>query len=166
MTAEATPFFTRHGHQIIPAADALIKPRRGVFVLARAGDAVVLALQSFANGFWEMPGGGVEAGENPDDAMRREWAEETGIDIAPLKPTGQTYTHTRGYYAEDVNEFWVYDQTFHLCDYDARVDANKSWINPEGDETAWFPVTALAGIKINRAHWLAFRNLMPELQGA
>lgn len=166
--SSSTPFFSRHGHQMIPAADAFIKPRRGVFALARAatqsGDAVLLVLQSFANGFWEMPGGGIDEGESPDDAIRREWAEETGIDVTPLHATGREYNHTRGYYAEDVNEFWVYNQTFRLCRYDAPVKVAQSWINPEGDEAAWFPVPALPAMKINRAHWLAFQNLLPELQ--
>lgn len=163
MNAAATLFYSRHGHQMIPAADAVIKPRHGVFALARSGDVVLLVLQSFANGFWEMPGGGMEEGEQQDDAIRREWAEETGIDFAPLRATGQEYYHTRGYYAEDVNEFWVYDQTFYLYDYDAPVTTGTTWLNSEGDQAAWFPVSALPQMKINRAHWLAFCDLLPEL---
>jgi 8-oxo-dGTP diphosphatase len=33
------------------------------------------------NGFWEFPGGGVEWGEHPDEAVVREVKEETGIEI-------------------------------------------------------------------------------------
>ena len=36
----------------------------------------------WAPGWWEVPGGGVRAGETSADAIRREVFEETGIDLA------------------------------------------------------------------------------------
>jgi 8-oxo-dGTP diphosphatase len=34
---------------------------------------------------WHIPGGGVDAGENKEDALKREIMEETGIDISGYK---------------------------------------------------------------------------------
>lgn len=42
-------------------------------------------------GFWELPGGGLEYGETPHQALIRELKEETNLDIKIIKPV---YTFT------------------------------------------------------------------------
>jgi 8-oxo-dGTP diphosphatase len=44
---------------------------------------------------WEFPGGKVEAGEKPEDALQRELHEELGITIESLRPLPR-FTHDYG----------------------------------------------------------------------
>jgi len=45
-------------------------------------DRVLIAAEYVGQVFcWKFPGGGVEAGESVDEALRREWREETGLEI-------------------------------------------------------------------------------------
>jgi 8-oxo-dGTP diphosphatase len=63
-----------------------VKIRRvGAYGLCRDPEGrVLLARNSAASefpGLWGLPGGGVEQGEHPDDAVVREFAEETGLSV-------------------------------------------------------------------------------------
>ena len=42
--------------------------------------------KKWAAGWWEVPGGGVRAGETPAQAVRREVREEVGIDVSAYDP--------------------------------------------------------------------------------
>lgn len=58
--------------------------RLGVYALAMYRDNVILIRKSRGpyTGRWDLPGGGVEFGESPLDALVREVQEETGLSFA------------------------------------------------------------------------------------
>ena len=59
---------------------------RGTMVAVLDGRRVLMVRHTYGDrARWELPGGGMHAGEEPADAARREVAEEVGIDVA-LRP--------------------------------------------------------------------------------
>ena len=62
----------------VPGAEAVCRYERGRVLLGRrAGDP--------AAGLWDLPGGFVEEGEHPVEALRREVREETGLELEGLR---------------------------------------------------------------------------------
>ncbi len=59
---------------------ALIADRDGRFLLTRRA-----MNKKWAPGAWEIPGGGVDAGETTETAMVREAMEETGLDLSDCR---------------------------------------------------------------------------------
>jgi 8-oxo-dGTP diphosphatase len=58
---------------IIVVAGVLIEPRGVLLSRRKAG--------THLEGLWEFPGGKVEPGEDPRDALRRELREELGVEV-------------------------------------------------------------------------------------
>lgn len=70
--------------------------RIAAYALVRRGSAVLLTRLSgraHHTGFWTLPGGGVDHGERPADALAREVAEECGVDceVGPLLDVHDTH---------------------------------------------------------------------------
>ena len=65
------------------AARETYRPCVGIVLINEAGR-IFLAHRSDAAGAWQMPQGGIDAGETPRDAALRELKEETGTDNAAL----------------------------------------------------------------------------------
>ena len=77
--------------------------------------------KSWAPGWWEVSGGGVMAGEESEEAVRREILEETGIDVTGAEG-GYLFTYSRENPGEGDNYFVdIYRYTLEIDDADVKL---------------------------------------------
>jgi 8-oxo-dGTP diphosphatase len=77
---------------VVDVAVGVLIDAEGRFLLTSRPEGKVYA------GYWEFPGGKLEAGESVESALRRELHEELGITIAAVEPWNVTlmdYAHAR-----------------------------------------------------------------------
>jgi 8-oxo-dGTP pyrophosphatase MutT (NUDIX family) len=85
-------------------------PRRqrvAAYALLTRDDEVLLTRMSprtRIEGRWTLPGGGIDHGEEPRDALRREVYEETGLHVEPGRVVDVHATHFVGARADGVVE--------------------------------------------------------------
>jgi len=83
-------------------------------------------------GSWDLPGGFVEAGETPADAIRREIAEETGLTVDVERILGAFASR----YGDDGR--WTVDVGF-----ECAVTGGHWTLDPESSDAAWCPLDEL-----------------------
>jgi 8-oxo-dGTP diphosphatase len=69
-----------------PNAGGIERFRPAIYgVLIQAGQVLLVRAPQAFLGVVGFPGGGIEAGEAPLDALRREFTEETGLEVEPMR---------------------------------------------------------------------------------
>ena len=111
-------------------------PRRrmgaGIAVM-NGGD--VLLVRRGDNALWDVPGGGAEAGETPEDTARRELREETGLSVGALRSLG-VFPHRHAYPDGNVVAWETHVFT-------ADFAGGEPHASDDAAQVRWWPLAAL-----------------------
>lgn len=152
-------FYDRWGKARQPNATDVIKNRTGAFAITVAKNSLLLTWQLYAPKVPELPGGGADPGENLWAAMAREFYEETGITLK-ISEHAPAYQQFIGFYADDVNEYWRYNQTYFLLQ-GKEVDAlffTDERTSPEDGKVMWVDFAKAKKLPIHYCHSIALQN--------
>jgi len=114
---------------LIEVAAALIRDTEGRYLITQRRRGSHLA------GLWEFPGGKLEAGESPADALRRELSEELGgaFDVGKLVET------VRWEYPDRTVVLHFYDCRLRSGAIEPREEQAMLWVEPDQLRTYDFP---------------------------
>ncbi len=131
-----------------PGGHSPKRQRLGAYGIARDGNGRVLLVRAASHlevaGRWFLPGGGVEHGETPVDALRREVDEETGLTVGTVTLLGV------------LSDTWpIPDGTLlHSVRLVYRLDGWSGTLRHEpagsSDQAAWFSAAELASAPLVR----------------
>lgn len=115
----------------------LILNERNEILLIKRSDA-----DSFQPGCWELPGGGVEFGEDPKYALKREIKEECGIDVLVEEPIT-----VKTYFMEDKNSKVQRIEIIFRCKFiDSR---QKIQLSPEHSDFKFLSLAMVSSLELS-----------------
>ncbi len=103
----------------------------------------VAMIHSAKYNYYKFPGGGIEDGETPVDAMIRETREESGLVVLPDTVKAYGYVHRIQRSDRDETECFIQDNYYYLCktaddavsqeldDYEAKEAYTLEYVEPD-----------------------------------
>ncbi|NOY08202.1 MAG: NUDIX domain-containing protein [Spirochaetes bacterium] len=143
------------------------KPTAGAVIIRETGSGngkyqVLLTRRGIEpfKGYWDIPGGFLRNGEEPEEGLRREIREELGIDILKLR---LFHAVTDRYPRDDIPE----EANYTLCLYFLCTIDDSKKLKAEDDitESEWFSLDSLPfdlSFKENKKTLDKVRRYLPE----
>lgn len=109
------------------ATFALIKDSHGQILIIKR------AKKDTFPGRWELPGGGIDSGERPEESIEREVFEETGLSVKALRPFS-VITHENHNRTQDIVRITYECQL---------LDAKEVVLTEDHDDYRWVDIEKL-----------------------
>lgn len=117
--------------------------RLGAYAVVVHEDKMLLTRISSAGypvGMWTLPGGGVDHGEHPDDAVERELYEETGLRALTTRLVDVGSIHLVGLGRDGAEEDYHGVHLLYAVTVDPLVEPHVVEVGGTTDLAAWIPI--------------------------
>ncbi len=146
----AQQFRDRQGKSCIKPKDREVHKRLSVYGLVRDGKKVLLVKPNWKGGLISLPGGAVKPGESLGEGLKREFFEETGLNISLVNKT-PIKTKKEFFYADDIDRYFHSEPTFFLVEIVGDKEI-KIIDTREVSEVFWADLDDLEHQKVNKTH--------------
>ena len=122
-----------HPRQVCSACGFILycNPVPTVLAIVERGNKILLTKRGIAphKGYWDLPGGFVEIGQNLEDALRQEIKEELGVEVKSLT-----------YYGSFVSKYKILKMTEDIVGSAFKVKLKSEDFKPgsDVDDVRWF----------------------------
>ncbi len=86
-------------------------------------DGKIAMIHSLKYDYYKFPGGGIENGEDPVEAMIRETREEAGLIVVPGSVREYGYVHRIQKGNKDATECFIQDNFYYICEVMDRTES-------------------------------------------
>jgi 8-oxo-dGTP pyrophosphatase MutT (NUDIX family) len=104
---------------------------------------------------YDLPGGGIELGETPEQAVIREVKEETGLDVANPQFVAVASNFFVWPTAEAPTEFYASILMYYTCDFiggELSTDGFDEYEKEYAELAEWYELSKLGDLKVASSH--------------
>ena len=109
------------------------KPRQGAYGILWRDGLIACAQIGYSDFEYDLPGGGIDPGETPEQAVVREFGEETGLEVrvkAPVTELMHYFISDSGTAYNNHCHFFEVELTRELRELKVEPDHELVWLNP------------------------------------
>lgn len=120
--------------------------RLGAYAVCASDEKLLLtriSTNGYPAGMWTLPGGGVDHGESPNDAVRRELYEETGLTGRSVILRDVHDVHTVDVGRGDMYEDYHGVHLLYVVDVDADAPLEIKDVGGTTDRAEWVPMARI-----------------------